>query len=80
MKLANMNPQLRDLLQVHTNGLIGDIHSLAQMADRNFEQDLYPLWVRVDEQIPGPGLQYAYWRRAGLIATSRSLSVRSAKT
>ena len=56
-----MNPQLRDLLQVHTNGLIGDIHTLAQMADRNFEQDLYPLWVRVDEQIQGPGLQHAYW-------------------
>ena len=56
-----MNPQLRDLLQVHTNGLIGDIHTLTQMADRNFEQDLYPLWVRVDEQIQGPGLQHAYW-------------------
>ena len=61
-----MNPQLRDLLQVHTNGLIGDIHTLAQMADRNFEQDLYPLWVRVDERIPGPGLQYAYWKQGEL--------------
>ncbi len=58
-----MHPQLRDLLQVHTSGLIGDIHTLAQMADRNFEQDLYPLWVRVDERIPGPGLQYAYWKQ-----------------
>ena len=57
-----MNPQLRDLLQAHTNGLIGDINTLSQMADRNFEQDLYPLWVRVDEQIPGPGLQYASWQ------------------
>ena len=50
-----MNPQLRDLLQAHTNGLIGDINTLAQMADCNFEQDLYPLWVQVDEQIAGPG-------------------------
>ena len=57
-----MNPQLRDLLQVHTNGLVGDIDTLVQRSNRNFEQDLYPLWVRVDERIPGPGLQYAYWK------------------
>ena len=61
-----MNPQLRDLLQVHSHGLVDDIHSLAQMADRNFEQDLYPLWVRVDERIPGPGLQYAYRKQGEL--------------
>ena len=66
MKLTNMNPQLRDLLQVHTNGLVGNIDTLAQMADRNFEQDLYPLWIRVDERIPGPGLQYAYWMQGKL--------------
>ena len=66
MKLANMNPQLRDLLQVHTNSLVGDIDTLVQMADRNFEQDLYPLWIRVDERIPGPGLQYAYWMQGEL--------------
>ncbi len=57
-----MDPTLRGLLQTHTNGLIGDINTLAQMADCNFEQDLYPLWVQVDEQIPGPGLQFAYWK------------------
>lgn len=62
-----MNPQLRDILQAHTNGLIGDINTLAQMADRNFEQDLYPLWVQVDERIPGPGLQYAYWKDGQLV-------------
>ena len=61
-----MDPTLRGLLQTHTNGLIGDINTLAQMADCNFEQDLYPLWVRVDEQIPGPGLQYAYWMQGEL--------------
>ena len=62
-----MNPQLRDLLQAHTNGLIGDINTLSQMADHNFEHDLYPLWVQVDEQIPGPGLQYAYWQDGQLV-------------
>ena len=58
-----MNPQLRDLLQVHTNGLVGDIDTLVQRSNRNFDPDLIPLWVRVDERIPGPGLQYAYWKQ-----------------
>ena len=61
-----MDPTLRGLLQTYTNGLIGDINTLAQMADCNFEQDLYPLWVQVDEQIPGSGLQYAYWMQGEL--------------
>ena len=63
MKPANMNPQLRDLLQVHTNGLVDDIDTLVQRSNRNFDPDLIPLWVRVDERIPGPGLQYAYWKQ-----------------
>ena len=57
-----MNPELRCLLEAHTNGLVGDIDTLAQMGDRNFERDLYPLWVQVDQRIAGPGLQYAYWK------------------
>ena len=37
------------------------------MSDSNFEQDLYPLWVQVDKRIPGPGLQYAFWRGGKLL-------------
>ena len=61
-----MNPILRCLLEAHTNGLIGDIDALTQMGDCDFEQGLYPLWVRVDQRIPGPGLQYAYWMQGEL--------------
>lgn len=62
-----MNPTLRCLLEAHANGLVGDIDALTQWDDRNFERDLYPLWVRVDEQIAGPGLQYAYWKDGQLV-------------
>lgn len=62
-----MNPTLRCLLEVHANGLVGDIDTLTQWDDRNFERDLYPLWVRVDKQIAGPGLQYAYWKDGQLV-------------
>ena len=58
-----MNSELRGLLQAHTDGLIGEIDTLVQRSNRNFEQDQIPLWVQVDQQIPGPGLQYAYWKQ-----------------
>ena len=61
-----MNPTLRCLLEAHTNDLIGEIDTLVQRSNRNFEQDLVPLWVQVDQQIPGPGLQYAYWKHGHL--------------
>ena len=61
-----MNLELRNLLETYTNGLMAEIDQLTVLSDYHFEQDLYPLWVSVDNRIPGPGLQYAYWRKGEL--------------
>ena len=69
----NVNPKLYALLQSHTNGLAGDIAPLTQLADRNFERDLYPLWKQVDQRICGPGLQFASWRDGQLAGYPNTL-------
>ena len=62
-----MNSDLRQLLQTHTeDGLLAEIDPLADLSDHNFKEDLYPRWVQVDENIPGPGLQYAFWHEGNL--------------
>lgn len=61
-----MDPKLRSLLHTYASDLMDGIDTLTHLSDRHFEQGLYPLWVQVDQQIPGPGLQYAYWMQGEL--------------
>ena len=63
-----MNSDLRNLLQTYTDaGLMAKIDQLVIRSSCNFEQDIYPLWIQVDQRIPGPGLQYAFWQEGQLV-------------
>ena len=68
-----MNKELRALLQTHTPGLLMDIDHLARLSDFSFEPELYLLWVQVDRQVRGLGLQYSYWRNCKLLGFLNSL-------
>ena len=70
---AQLNPELRILLETHTNGLVPEIDQLAVLSDYSFEEELYPLWVQVDNEIRGLGLKYAYWREGKLIGYPNTL-------
>ena len=68
-----MNSKLRKLLEIHVNSLVPDINQLAVLSDHSFENELYPLWVQVDNEIRGPSLKHAYWRDGQLIGYPNTL-------